>query len=274
MNKKREKKECGMITVETVLSLFPFMLLILGLISFINIFMVHNKIQYAMFQTGSELAAYTYLYHAFGVRDADLESQQDIQNETTELRQTIDDTAVFLEKFDSLEGSVSSFGSGGLGEIDAELENIMQQGGDTLTAAKQALNSGAVLVSDPQDLMRNLIFFGFGQAKDGLKSLLISQAASQMIPNYLESTFSPTNPQTADEYLEHMGVVGGVDGLDFSRSQIFSDENCSMIDIVVEYKLEIFWFKLFLEDPTITVVQRCAVPAWLDGDREYYMKDN
>ncbi len=274
MNKKRDKKECGMITVETVLSLFPFMLLILGLISFINIFMVHNKIQYAMFQTGSELAAYTYLYHAFGVRDADLELRDDIQNETTELRQTIDDTTAFLDQFDSLEGSVSSLGSGGWGEIDTELETIMQQGEDTVDAAKKAIDSGVTLVSDPQDLMRNLVYFGIGKAENELKSLLISQVASGMIPNYLESTFSPTNPQTADEYLEHMGVVGGVDGLDFSKSEIFSDENCSMIDIVVEYKLEIFWFKLFLEDPTITVVQRCAVPAWLDGDREYYMKDN
>ena len=35
---------------------------------------------------------------------------------------------------------------------------------------------------------------------------------------------------------------------------------------VVEYDLDIYFFKLFLKDPSIHVVQRVTVPAWLDGD--------
>ena len=41
------KREEGMMTVEAVLSLVPFIIAVLGIISFINIFAVHNKIQYA-----------------------------------------------------------------------------------------------------------------------------------------------------------------------------------------------------------------------------------
>ena len=40
--------EEGLLTVEAILGLVPFILVILGIISFIDIFAVHNKIQYAM----------------------------------------------------------------------------------------------------------------------------------------------------------------------------------------------------------------------------------
>ena len=56
MTGRKRKREAGMITVEGVLSLVPFIIVILGIISFINIFAVHNKIQYALYQIGSELS--------------------------------------------------------------------------------------------------------------------------------------------------------------------------------------------------------------------------
>ena len=52
---KREA-ERGMMTVEAVLSLVPFIMVILGIISFTDIYRVHNKIQHAMYQVGSELS--------------------------------------------------------------------------------------------------------------------------------------------------------------------------------------------------------------------------
>ena len=62
----KERQE-GMLTVEAVLSLVPFILVILGIISFINIFAVHNKIQYALYQMSNELSCYTYFYQACSV---------------------------------------------------------------------------------------------------------------------------------------------------------------------------------------------------------------
>ena len=46
-----------------------------------------------------------------------------------------------------------------------------------------------------------------------------------------------------------------------------------MIDIVVEYDIEVYILKLFLKDPTIHVVQRCVVPAWLNGDEGTWHTD-
>ena len=60
-NRNDKCKQSGMITVEAVLCLIPFMLLILGIISLINVFIVHNRIQYALYGAGSELGSYTYI---------------------------------------------------------------------------------------------------------------------------------------------------------------------------------------------------------------------
>lgn len=266
------KDERGMITVEAVLSLVPFILVILGIISFINIFMVHNKIQYAMYQVGSELSAYTYLYQALGVRDADFELKEDIDRETEEIDATIEDVNTFLGQVGTLEGTVEDIGSNGVENIGTDVENVLTEGQNTVDAAKEAIESGKVLISDPQDLMRNVVYFGIEKLEDEVKSLLLGTVASAMMEGYLTTGTEATGVQTADQYLKAAGVKDGMKGLDFGNSELFSDKDLRMIDIIVEYDLEVFFFKLF-GGRTIHVVQRCAIPAWLDGDGNHYGKE-
>ena len=81
--------EEGLLTVEAILGLVPFILVILGIISFIDIFAVHNKIQYAMHQMGNEISAYTYFYEALGIRSADLGLKADADKQTEPLDKTL-----------------------------------------------------------------------------------------------------------------------------------------------------------------------------------------
>lgn len=264
--------ERGMITVEAVLSLVPFIMVIMGIISFINIFMVHNKLQYAMYQAGSELSAYTYFYEALGIRSGDKALGADIDRETEEIDDTIEKTTTFLGQLESLNSSVNNVGSGGVSNLGNELNSVVTETENTIQSGQSAVEAGVNLVSDPQDLLRNLVYFGIEKSEEALKSWFLSTVSSYLVPRYLDASFSPSNPMTADEYLKAAGVVDGVEGLDFGNSELFMDDEYRMIDIVVEYDLEITFFKLFFKDPTITVVQRCAVPAWLDGDGVHYGK--
>lgn len=251
MRNKEKNNEKGMMTVEAVLSLVPFILVVLGIISFINVFMVHNKIQYAMYQSGSELTAYTYYYEALGIRKGDQALKEDIDRETVEIDSAIKETTEFIGQLESL-----------------STDNIEE----TIHSGKEAADAGMTLIRDPQDLLRNLVYYGIEKGEDALKSWILDTISSALIPVYLESTFSPSQPMTADQYLRKAGVVNGVKGLDFSESQLFEDNRYKMIDIVVEYDLEISFFELFLKKPVVHVVQRCAVPAWLDGDGVHYQE--
>ena len=93
-----------------------------------------------------------------------------------------------------------------------------------------------------------------------------------MFQVYLDESFAKHRAMSADEYLINYGVKDGINGLNFKNSSFLSDDQYRMIDLVVEYDIEVYFFKLFRKDPTIHVVQRCEVPAWLDGDGVTYSK--
>lgn len=89
---------------------------------------------------------------------------------------------------------------------------------------------------------------------------------------YLDESSAKAQVDVADEYLIHCGVKDGIKRPEFKNSSFLSDDQYRMIDLVVEYDIEVYFFKLFRKDPTIHVVQRCEVPAWLNGDGVKYSK--
>lgn len=241
---RKKEQESGMMTVEAVLSLVPFILVILGIISFTNIFMVHNKIQHAIYEAANELSAYTYLYQALGIRDGDGKLQSDIKTDTAELNS-------FLESIEKARES--------LAELNAD--DFQKHGSD-------AVETGMGFLEDPLSLVRALVYEGIDSVEKAAKNFLISYLAQGLTEKYLDSSFLENGGQSADAYLKAYGVKEGK--LDFSNSTLFIDDSLKTIDIVVEYDLEIYFFKLFLKEPTIHVVQRAVVPAWLDGDGGTY----
>lgn len=261
-----KKNEKGMITVEGVLSLVPFILVILGIISFINIFTVHNKIQYALYQLGSELTCYTYFYQALGIRAADLKLKEDTDTNTAKLDGAIEELNEFLSQICSFEESVDQAGNGPLDNLPGNIGNVVSQGQQVLGQGQQLVRTGRELISDPKGLLRGFVYLGIEKVEGAAKTFLLGVISNGLLSVYLDESFAGYQPMTADQYLKHYGVRDGMEGLDFSRSRLFCDARYRMIDIVVEYDIEVYFFKLFLKDPTIHVVQRCSMPAWLDGD--------
>jgi len=245
MARSQDKKENGMMTVEAVLCLVPFILAILGIISFANIFMVHNKIQHAIYESASELTAYTYLYQVSGWRSADKTLIADSKDVTD-----------FLQSFDEARTALSNLTGG-----DTDYEALKDKIGDAEDKVGDTYDKGMELAKNPkktmQEIISKLISVASGEIKDGS----LEWIGGLLVEGYLEN-----GEESADAYLKAYGVKDGVKGLDYSKSKLFTDDKLRMIDIVVEYDLEIYFFKLFFKDPSIHVVQRVAVPAWLDGD--------
>ena len=244
---KRETEQ-GMMTVEAVLSLVPFIMVILGIISFTDIYRVHNKIQYAMYQVGSELSGYTYFYEALGLRSADLGLKSDIDAQTESVDTAINHISDFVGDINSL--STSSMESG-----QAVGEDISE------------------FASDPKSLLRGVVYLGIEAGENTGKQMLISWLGGGMMEKYLDESYLPSSARDADTFLRKCGVIDGLSGLDYSNSRLFQDSGYRLIDLVVEYDLEIHMFKLFLKDPTIHVSQRVTIPAWLDGDGVKYTKE-
>lgn len=273
----RHNGEGGMITVEAVLSLVPFIIVVLGIISFINIFMVHNRIQFAIQQMGNELSCYTYFYEALGIRAADKELGEEEDKQTQSVDKALEDVGKFLTAMGELEDSYNEEDK--TFQVDQQAVNAFKNAWETGEAAAGDVKG---LLADPKGTLRGFIYLALEMGEEKGKALLLDLISSGMIDSYLESSALKNGVglgMTSDQYLRYFGVKNGKAGLDFGKSSLFSKNASSenlkyrMIDIVVEYDIEVYILKLFLKDPTIHVVQRCVVPAWLDGDGQKYGSD-
>ena len=243
-NEKRKEK--GMMTVEAVLCLVPFILAILGIISFANIFMVHSRVQHAIYESASELTAYTYLYQVSGWRSADETLNKD-SAKLTELLESFDEARAALSK---VTGS----------ELDSDIVD------DAVDKVEDTIDKGKEMAKNPKELLQEIISKLLSVGSGAIKDKSLEWIGDLLVRGYLDTHALKSGGQSADEYLKAFGVKEGVAGLDYGNSKLFADDGLRLIDIVVEYDLEIYFFKLFLKDPTIHVVQRVTVPAWLDGD--------
>lgn len=270
MQKKRQSmQESGMMTVEAVLCLVPFILAILGIISFINIYIVHSRIQFALYQTANELSAYTYVYEALGFRSADKGFQEDVDKETAAVDKSIEDLTGLLGNFETLKEDAGDLaGAGESGRFD--FESALNHLNDAKENGSAVIEDIRGFVKDPKSLLRGVLYLGAEKLEGAAKGLLIQAMAGGLMEGYLDTAGISAGEQSADEWLEAYGVVDGMRGLDLKNSTMFTDRRLKMIDIVVEYDLEIYFFKLFFKNPQIHVVQRVAVPSWLDGDGVHY----
>jgi len=290
MKKDKNKNQSGMITVETVLAFIPFVFVVLGIILFADIFMVHNRIQHAMYQSASQLSGYTYVYQTTGLRAKDSQLQQQTKETTAKVNETMDQFAVFMENvgqtYDAgmnayeegkqavgqVQGTWDAFKNGDYegvingaeSSVDSitglpdTITGVADQAQATLKQGELVYNLGMELMQDPKALLESL---GYMLLEEG-KGWLLGAMMSGLMDNYLA-----TDTRTADQYLENIGVVDGMQGLRFNDSQLFADDNNSYIDVRVEYDLKIpFWSNVLGDEGTITMAQRVVVPAWLDGD--------
>lgn len=264
MRNSKYKNECGMLTVEATLVLVPFLMVILGIISVINIYMVHNRIQYAIFQVGSELSAYTYFYEALSIRAGDKAVQGDADVATAEVDKMIDYTSQFMENTISAKDSYTEiYNSKSFEDLENNINDAEEKTDAVIESGKEVWNQGTYMIHNPETIIQGVVYLGIEYGISALKSAFASFLSEGMANLYIQQ-----NGITAQEYLSSYGVSS--DGLDYGESSMFDDDDHRMIDIVVEYDIDVFFFKIFGVDPTIHMVQRVMIPAWLDGDGTSY----
>lgn len=258
MMEKHKKGESGMMVVEAVLSFTVFIMAVSAIVYLITIFTLHNKVQFAINSTAHELAAYTYLYQALGIRDADRAVKRDGEKYVSAIDDTADQIADTLNKIETLSGDLS-------GTTELSPEHIKQTIGDLKAAGESGKESAKKvkdLVSNPNDLIVGFIYMAFDIVDAKVKNIFANAAAATMAKKYLVQ-----GDKDADAYLTGMGVEGGYAGLDFSSSTVFCDEGYRLIDIVVEYDVDLSFVRLLIPEAKLHIVQRATVAGWLGGDQ-------
>lgn len=268
--RKDWKSESGMMVVEAVLSFCVFMIVTLAIVYLINIFTVHNRVQFAINSAAHEISSYSYLYQAIGLRGAGQQFDKDFGQYGAKVDGTVTQVTDSLNKIQTLG---KSFGSTKQALADVELDpasiknaynqvnQLKNNASATVTSVKQSAADLKTLFSDPNGLMAGIIALAGSDLEYRTLNLVGSAAASGLTQKYLKN-----GTKSADQYLLGCGVIGGYDGLDFSGSTVFADPGRSLVDIVVEYDIDMGFAKIVLPEAKLHVIQRVTVPAWLDGD--------
>ncbi|MGN0408054.1 MAG: TadE/TadG family type IV pilus assembly protein [Bacteroides sp.] len=263
------KSESGMMVVEAVISFTVFIMVTLSIVYLTNIFTIHNRIQFAINSAAHQIAGYTYIYQGIGLRDGEKVLQGDIKTYVT----PIDDTATtILGAYNDIQKTINDIKGAGdsMKEISPEsVQNVMTQidtiakdvdkSATSIEASSQKLSD---LFSDPDALMAGVIYAGASFGMKEIKGAIAAGLSKALTKGYLNTN----GYSDVDDYLKAYGIKDGYSGLDFKGSTMMCDGDQRMIDIVVQYDIDMSFLSFVIPDAKIHMVQRVSVPAWVNGD--------
>ena len=108
LRRQLKEEQKGMMVVEAVITFTVFLMVVIAIIYLINVFIIHNKIQFAMNTAAHELASYSYIYQALGIRGAEQQIDADGKPYTTPIDDTATQVVDTLNKIQTLSKSVSN----------------------------------------------------------------------------------------------------------------------------------------------------------------------
>ncbi len=268
--KGKLQDENGMIVVEAVISFMVFIMVCISVVSLINIFTVHNKIQFAIHAAASQIAGCTYICEALGLRSALLGIQEDGAPYMENIDNTTDQVVDSLNKIQSLytDGTNTlqnisnlELNSNSITVLQENLGSLQNSADITISSIQASASSVRELFSDSNGVIAGLIYMAADGASYAVRKVIGAAAAAGLTQHYLAQ-----KNKSADDYLKSYGIKEGYHGLDFSGSTFLCDQNMRVIDIVVEYDIDLGFVQLIIPEARLHVVQRVSVAAWVGGD--------
>lgn len=216
----------GSITVEASIVLPIFICVIISIVFFIKVVITHEIIQHAITETAHELSTISYIYHISGLQEA----HDSIR--------------------DGMEGRARLF--------EDHVSTVFDAYGD-LNRVKETADIAGEIIENPAEELKNFACMIAAGAFEDIKT----EVCIPLVELYIQKYLKTGEAGNADIRLKKLSVINGLNGLDFSESSFFEDEN-NDIDLIVRYRMDIPVPVKIL--PRLLMVQRVTVKAWLGGD--------
>ncbi len=259
--KRKKGFNKGSLTVEAALIMPFFICVILSFAFFIKIVYTQSVLQHAINETSNELSVYSYLYSVSGVQKYhdDTKTYLEEKSETAKgrINGTLEAVGALENTKESLEKTADNLENANFDELIGDLEENKELLKKNVSDAKKMKETLENAIKDPkQEIISFATLLAQGAFED-FKGALASPVIKIMCKKHLA-----TENLDADKRLKSLGILEGLDGLDFSETKILYDKK--NIDIIVRYKVDIGLPINLL--PDLYFVQRANVRAWLDGD--------
>ena len=229
--REKRKGETGGITLEASIFLVIFIVFYLAMMDLIQIARAQVILQYAANETAREISQDSYVLTKAGI----------------------------VEKRVSTASQAAAFTSDAASLLDdiEEVGNTLSRGGDVIGAAQNAGTHVQDFFGDPDALMNNI----FALIKTKGADILSNMVAESIVEGVVKAQIENMSSKSADEYLEDLGIEGGMSGLDFSNSKWAKAARGGMpqLEVTIVYTIDFHLGIIELEPRTFKVSAKTAL---------------
>lgn len=214
-----KKKEKGSLTVEAAVFLVLFLAAFLTLLNFARLTRAQTVMQHAINGTAMQISQYGYLLTKTGMAAAMGQCADDA-------KVTRSNISEITSAVSGLSGAVQNLGNGISEETVTGLVDAIQDADAAADIARGYFNN-------PEGLLTGLAAVGKSDLENAVCTAVVSKMAEGQLEAYLEELVDDP-----DAYLEEIGIVGGMDGLDFGDSALILEGGKKDINITVRFKVK------------------------------------
>lgn len=259
----------GSLTVEAAIVLVAFIFGYAGIVAVTSFIRAQMIIQYSITQTAKEISSYCYIVSLTGL----MEDSGNLNQEAGKFKKDTDhviDTVVKL--YDAIDqGSTHISDSVAVIPENEDLASLAASIQDTkdvtyeefqnmMAAANTMIETGGDYFQEPKKILKGLGTVAKDTAFSKVKSYLVAAPISKALVR--EQIFLYGTDSKGRDVLEQLGVVGGLDGLNFTGSTLFNDGKTIVVQVSYTMKVEYPGFN----QKEFHFIQSASTKAWGSGD--------
>lgn len=226
-----KKNEKGSITLEASIFLVIFIVFYLIMMDFVQIARAQVILQYAANETAREISQYSYVLTKTGIVEKRVSTSSQAAAFTADAASLLDDIE--------------------------EVGEALVSGANVVGAAQNAGQHVQNFFGDSDALLSNIFSLIKTQGADMLSNMVIESIVESVVEEQIENM----SAKGADEYLEDMGIDGGMSGLDFSSSRWANASSGGMpeLEVSIIYTIDFHLGIIELEPRTFKVCAKTAL---------------
>ncbi len=237
-------RQRGSLTIEAAIVLTIFIVGYVAIVTASDFIRAQMIIQYSISQAAREISAYCYLVSKTGIMEDSyrLDSEADQFKDSTD---TMIDTVVKL--YDAIDSGSDAISASvqpiadcqNLEDLTLSVENAadvtQEEFNQMVSAANTMAETSETYFSNPKQILKGIGALAKDGALSAVKSYVIAAPIGKALVGKQISLYG-TNGQ-GEDILEHLGVVGGLEGLNFTGSSLFNDGETIMIQVSYSMKV-------------------------------------
>lgn len=264
--KRQIRNEHGALAIEAIFGITIFLITILSIMFLTLIIRLQANMQYALGQTAKEISGYYYLLDKVGIAAATAGGSG---ADVSEINKTI---GYVLDFSDSASNVANGVNDSGILDGSFDYESLkkmpLNEIGDLHDKACSIEAQLEQLLEENDDpkaqITAVLSVFAKTMLNKGVSYYIAPVVCRAIMPRYLGG-----NKESTNKMLASVGIEGGINAIDFSGSQLLTDNRS--IKLVAAYEVDLADFTFGLVHKTLVFRQVASTAAWIapDGTNTY-----